>query len=214
MSRLKLFFIVLLLPLVSSCTTIDEFLFDAYPDGSPVSQQRAEPGPVAASADPAREAEKARAAEAAVREAEARRAAAESKLQPPVAEQPQEQLWVRVAFKPGQTRLADDARAALTNAAGKFLSLNSGQKIEVRGYCDDEPIGGYDGKQKSSHQYDTQLALSQARAEAIRDVLVKAGISADMITAAGYGATLFIAENTTVEGRNKNRRVDIYLLAK
>ncbi|PJA30892.1 MAG: hypothetical protein CO187_10970 [Zetaproteobacteria bacterium CG_4_9_14_3_um_filter_53_7] len=217
MSRLKILFVVLLLPLVSSCTTIDEFLFDAHPDGTPVSHDRAGASTVASatvSEDPALEAEKARAAEAAVREAEARRAAAESKKQPPVAEVPNEQLWVRVAFKPGQTVLAKDARAALTDAAGKFLSLNSGQSIAVRGYCDEEPIGGYDGKQKSSHKYDSQLALSQARADAIKDVLVKAGIASDRVTAAGFGATEFIADNATVDGRNKNRRVDIYLLAK
>jgi len=54
--------------------------------------------------------------------------------------------------------------------------------------------------------------LSQARADMVKDVLVKAGISSEIINARGYGASGFIADNATAEGRDKNRRVDIFLL--
>ncbi|GAV20503.1 OmpA-OmpF porin, OOP family [Mariprofundus micogutta] len=203
MSKLKAYLIVLLLPLVSGCATIDEFLFDAHPDGTPIRQERAHETPVQS------------APETVTAEPESVPEAANAQLEPeptPVAEPVSEQLWVRITFKSGQTGLAPGARSALMKAAGKFKSQQNDQRIAVRGYCDDEPIGGYDGKQKSAHHYDSQLTLSQARADSVRDVLIKAGITSDKITATGHGATAFIADNATVEGRNKNRRVDIYLL--
>jgi len=211
MSRLKVYLIVLLLPLISGCATIDEYLFDAHPDGTPIGHERTADTVVAS---PAQATPDADANEQAMREEEARREAAAraQKEEERKAAQMQGQLWVRVTFKSGRTGLAENARRALSKAAGKFLSQGTGQSIAVRGYCDDEPIGGYDGKRKSAHRHDSQLALSKARADSVRDILVKAGIAADKVTATGFGATDFIADNATVEGRNKNRRVDIFLL--
>jgi outer membrane protein OmpA-like peptidoglycan-associated protein len=43
----------------------------------------------------------------------------------------------------------------------------------------------------------------------VRDYLVTKGIPSDLITAEGKGAGDFIADNTSVEGRAQNRRVEI-----
>ena len=51
--------------------------------------------------------------------------------------------------------------------------------------------------------------LSERRAEAVKDVLVKSGIEGDRLSTVGYGETRPIAPNDTEEGRAKNRRVSI-----
>ncbi len=51
--------------------------------------------------------------------------------------------------------------------------------------------------------------LSQARAETIKDLLVRSGIDAGRITTAGYGPDNPIASNDTDEGRAKNRRLEL-----
>jgi outer membrane protein OmpA-like peptidoglycan-associated protein len=50
--------------------------------------------------------------------------------------------------------------------------------------------------------------LSERRAQAIKDQLVKDGIDASALTAKGYGSSRPIADNSTPEGRTRNRRVE------
>ena len=50
--------------------------------------------------------------------------------------------------------------------------------------------------------------LSERRAQAIVDQLVKDGVAASALTAKGYGSSRPIADNATPEGRAKNRRVE------
>lgn len=69
-------------------------------------------------------------------------------------------------------------------------------KVEVRGHTDDV------GKEESN------MILSQNRANSVMAELVKNGVSSDRITAVGFGETMPIADNKTADGRAKNRRVD------
>ncbi|HEV8703018.1 MAG TPA: thrombospondin type 3 repeat-containing protein [Candidatus Polarisedimenticolia bacterium] len=55
--------------------------------------------------------------------------------------------------------------------------------------------------------------ISQRRAEVVKGWLVQHGIEAKRIVIKGYGATGFIAENDTEEGRDKNRRVEVKRLS-
>jgi OmpA-OmpF porin, OOP family len=52
------------------------------------------------------------------------------------------------------------------------------------------------------------MKLSQQRAKAVSDYLIKSGISRKRLTAVGYGQTRPIASNDTVEGRAQNRRIE------
>ena len=51
-------------------------------------------------------------------------------------------------------------------------------------------------------------ALSEKRAQAVIDYLVKAGLTADRFTAVGFGATQPVARNDTDDGRAQNRRIE------
>ena len=51
-------------------------------------------------------------------------------------------------------------------------------------------------------------ALSEKRAQAVADYLVKAGLPADRFTATGYGSTQPVATNDTDEGKAQNRRIE------
>jgi len=139
----------------------------------------------------------------------------ESAAAKPETELLREQLWIRVPFKAGFTSVDKKLVKPLTDIAGKYLAEPREQTLVVRGFCDAEPIGGYESKKhKSRHGYNTQLALSQSRARAVADVLIKAGIKSEVIQVEGYGDTHFIADNKTQEGRDRNRRVDVFLIGK
>ena len=75
--------------------------------------------------------------------------------------------------------------------------LSSANKIRITGYTDNTGAPDYNAK------------LSQQRAEAVRAHLISIGIDPNKIEATGAGETKPIAENSTKEGRAKNRRVEI-----
>ncbi len=89
------------------------------------------------------------------------------------------------------------ADAAVLDEAATILKNNPTVRVDVNGYTDS--IG--------SVPYN--LRLSERRAEAVVDYLEKAGISADRLTAHGYGKTSFVASNSTRSGRAQNRRVEL-----
>lgn len=57
------------------------------------------------------------------------------------------------------------------------------------------------------------MAISQIRAESIMQYLISHGIAAERLQAKGYGATRPLADNTTEEGRSRNRRVTLHVLS-
>ena len=59
-----------------------------------------------------------------------------------------------------------------------------------------------------------EMNLSVLRAQTIINELVKRGINKDLFTYKGYGGTAPIGDNSTEEGRAKNRRVEIVVQPK
>jgi outer membrane protein OmpA-like peptidoglycan-associated protein len=87
-------------------------------------------------------------------------------------------------------------REMLSRIAGILLTSHD-YSISVNGHTDD--VGTEEYNQK----------LSQRRAEAVRDYLVKAGLPAEIFTVKGYGKTHPLVPGSSEEARAKNRRVEL-----
>jgi outer membrane protein OmpA-like peptidoglycan-associated protein len=101
-----------------------------------------------------------------------------------------------VLFDFNQATLQPAARDVINRIAG-ILEVTGGFRLQIEGYTDS--IGSDEYNQK----------LSEQRAQAVSDSLVAAGVSPDLISTAGFGKSNPIADNSTEEGRRKNRRVEI-----
>ncbi len=103
-----------------------------------------------------------------------------------------------ILFDTGKTSLKAGAKSTLTKIA-KQLQTDPSLKIAVEGHTD--TVGTAAKNQ----------ALSEKRANAVRDYLVSAGIPSDHITAAGRGEDAPVATNKTAAGRQQNRRVELVI---
>ncbi len=103
-----------------------------------------------------------------------------------------------ILFDTGKTSLKPGAKSRLTRIA-KQLQTDSELKIAVEGHTDN---AGAKAKNR---------ALSEKRANAVRDFVVSAGIPADHITASGKGDEAPVATNKTAAGRQQNRRVELVI---
>ncbi len=101
-----------------------------------------------------------------------------------------------VNFKTASAQLLAESRLILDNVAD-ILAVHTKLIIEIGGHTD------------SSGAADINMALSQRRAEAVRDYLLVKGISAKTLSAKGYGETQPLSENATAKGRKINRRVEL-----
>ena len=81
-----------------------------------------------------------------------------------------------------------------------LLRQNQSLRIRLDGHTDNTGTAEYN------------FDLAEQRAESVRAFLVKGGIQADRIKVRGFGPRRPIASNTTAEGRQKNRRVEISVL--
>ena len=66
-----------------------------------------------------------------------------------------------------------------------------------------------EGHTDSDGNNESNLKLSEARANAVVEAIVKEGINKSRLTSAGFGEEKPIADNNTEEGKSKNRRVEL-----
>ena len=90
----------------------------------------------------------------------------------------------------------DDSAKALGEVA-KLLKENADLKLRVEGHTDNV------GKSKDN------LELSKKRAAAVKDWLSENGVEASRLATEGFGDKKPVADNSTEEGRAKNRRVEL-----
>ncbi|HLI76514.1 MAG TPA: OmpA family protein [Acidobacteriaceae bacterium] len=101
-----------------------------------------------------------------------------------------------VLFDTGKYTLKPNTQVSLAKVA-TILELYQGIKVQVEGYTD------------STGSPQVNQKLSENRADAVKDFMVNNGVPPDNITAQGYGATDFVADNKTAAGRQQNRRVEL-----
>jgi outer membrane protein OmpA-like peptidoglycan-associated protein len=82
------------------------------------------------------------------------------------------------------------------NMIVQVLKDNPDVKFEVGGHTDNTGTAVHN------------LTLSQQRADAVKDQLVKMGVDAARLTSKGFGDTKPISDNTSPEGKANNRRVE------
>ncbi|WP_047247618.1 DUF5723 family protein [Maribacter thermophilus] len=104
-----------------------------------------------------------------------------------------------ILFTSGKATLKDESTAVLVDIV-KILKEYPNAKFTVEGHTDS--IGSVQTNQK----------LSEERAKAVMNFLVKNGIDSSRLTAVGYGESKPIATNMYKDGREKNRRVEINLV--
>jgi outer membrane protein OmpA-like peptidoglycan-associated protein len=101
-----------------------------------------------------------------------------------------------VLFDTGQFSLKPGAREKLSKISGIVLAYPT-LKLEVEGYTD------------SVGTDESNMVLSENRANSVRDFLVKQGIATSSISSAGLGEGQPVATNDTAAGRQQNRRVEL-----
>ena len=106
----------------------------------------------------------------------------------------------KVNFASDSAEVPESMAPFLKTAASDLKQLKAGHVLEVAGYTDNTGDAALN------------LALSQKRAEAVREALIKYGADADMLVAKGYGEADPIASNDTPEGQLKNRRIEYHVL--
>jgi outer membrane protein OmpA-like peptidoglycan-associated protein len=104
-----------------------------------------------------------------------------------------------VLFESGQTELREEAMASLVEVVD-LLQSEPDKNIRIEGHTD------------SVGDANTNLEISQKRADAVFEALVSLGVDASRVTTQGMGEDFPIASNETEEGRAQNRRVDVILL--
>ena len=103
-----------------------------------------------------------------------------------------------VKFKYGGDILTESSHIILDNLA-EILRSRPEYKLSIKGHTDSR------GRDKGN------LRLSQERADAVLQFLLERGITAERMTAIGYGEAQPIADNETATGRATNRRVELII---
>jgi len=113
-----------------------------------------------------------------------------------------EQIQVQledVNFRVLSYKLSSVAKKTLDQVY-QTLSTYPAFKVEIQGHCDSTGTDAINDP------------LSENRAKAAKDYLVKKGIDADRLVTKGYGRRVPTTTNQTVEGRRKNRRVEFRII--
>ena len=103
-------------------------------------------------------------------------------------------IGLDVNFVTDKADIQGDASKEIAKVAD-FMKQYTSVKVAIEGYTDN--VGGTMKNKK----------LSQKRADAVKAALVASGVDASRLDAIGFGMANPIADNKTLEGRAKNRRV-------
>lgn len=105
----------------------------------------------------------------------------------------------RLLFDPGKAEIGPYGMVYIERVAN-ILKNKTHANVAIEGHTDNT------GSSSLNQQ------LSQARANAVKDALVKYGIHSERLQTRGFGMSNPIADNNTAEGRQANRRTEIIVL--
>ncbi|MFN7944166.1 MAG: OmpA family protein [Blastocatellia bacterium] len=111
-------------------------------------------------------------------------------------------------FAPGEATVRDDARSMVDQLADAIREADTAsgetRPLRVEGHTDSTPI--------ATSRYPSNWELSSARASSVLAQLIGRGIQPARLSLAGYAGERPVADNSTIEGRALNRRVDLVIL--
>ncbi|MBM3324254.1 MAG: OmpA family protein, partial [Calditrichaeota bacterium] len=105
-------------------------------------------------------------------------------------------IALAITFETGKATIKDESMPIIEQMA-ELMRTNADLKVEIQGHTDN--VGSPEANKK----------LSEERASAVKKALVDRGIAAERMSTAGFGDTQPVADNSTEEGRAKNRRVEL-----
>ncbi len=109
---------------------------------------------------------------------------------------------VEVHFASGEASLSAEARTALDTLSVFFLRNRRAEGIRITAHTD------------SVGTFERNLALSQQRADSVRNALILRGIAPEKISLSFFGENRPAAANDTEEGRRRNRRATVDALVR
>jgi len=118
-------------------------------------------------------------------------------------------LWLQIDFESevlfdsGYAALHQQVQPTMRSLANVLQQFP--HAVQVEGYTDNVPI--------QNETFPSNWELSAARAASVVHLFTQSGVDPQRLSAVGYGEFRPIAENNTVIGRSKNRRVTIVVLA-
>ena len=111
-------------------------------------------------------------------------------------------------FPSGSWQMPEAAQQEIAKIA-PILAPQQQNKVMVSGYTDNTPIGPELAKQGVT----SNLILSQKRADNVMQYMISQGVNPGMVAAQGFGEANPVDTNSTAEGRAKNRRVELSVVA-
>jgi len=108
-------------------------------------------------------------------------------------------IVLNIKFQNNSVKLKENSTQVLEEFSTSLLE-NKASQVVIYAYTD------------SSGEKEANLILSQKRANAVIDFLHKTGVSSTRLTAIGMGEKDPIADNTTEEGRETNRRIEALII--
>jgi OmpA-OmpF porin, OOP family len=113
-----------------------------------------------------------------------------------IVEEGQIRILETVRFKTGSAELEPESNSILNQVALTMKANRQIKRVRVEGHTDE------------TGSRETNMRLSQARAESVRDYLVNRGVKSDRLSAQGFGPDRPLIKGTDDAARAKNRRVE------
>jgi chemotaxis protein MotB len=108
-----------------------------------------------------------------------------------------------VLFSSGSIDLSEGGKAAVAEAGAIFVTIKD-REFQVEGHTDNQPI--------RTARFPSNWELAAGRAIAVAQILIKAGLTPERVSAASFGEFRPVASNDKPDTRAQNRRIEIVLV--